>query len=309
MKREWLKDIARLNLPVYKYESAKIRIVYAGYSKVKREYFRRMIVHNKPDQNYLGRRWFWQIPGLIKMQNADLAITEISRFDSAFFRGHKGFFLPEWTSMRINIDKPLSELCRTSVSDFNDIKRRIRKNNLTYEISDTDDSLNMFIEELHLPYIKKRYGDEALIVDLRAYWKTYSSHLLILVKENGLLVAGVLCRIEDESFFMFALGLLEGNDIYRVHGCIGALYYFSILEGQKKRLRYLNIGGTHPFLNDPLTKYKLGLGAEFVSQRVTCGQSVWLGINKSSSAAEDFLLNNPFLTVGKNGRVDLTNVT
>jgi len=307
MYKVWLKDIARFNLPVYQYESDKIRILYAGYSKVKREYFRRMIIGNHNNQNYVGRRWFWQIPGLIKRQNYDLVLSEVSRAASRFLKRQNGFMLPEWIAMRINIDRPLSELCRSSVSDFNDIKRLIRKYKLTYEITDKDDTLDMFIEKLHLPYITNRYGDEALIVDLKAYWKSYSYPLLLTVKENWVLVSGVLCRIEGDSFYMFALGLTDGKDVYRAHGCIGALYYFSILEGQKRKLRYLNIGGSHPFLTDSLTKYKLGLGAEFISSHISWSQSIWLGVNENSAFAVDFIEKNPFLTVESSGRVVINN--
>ncbi len=45
---------------------------------------------------------------------------------------------------------------------------------------------------------------------------------------------------------------------------IGAIYYFGILEGQKTGCKYLNVGGTQPFLSDGLTRFKLGLGAEFI---------------------------------------------
>jgi hypothetical protein len=303
MNKDWLKDVARLNMPVYQYESESIRILYAGYSQVKREYFSRMIMGNHHNKKYFGRRWFWQIPGLIKSHNCDLVLSEVSRMSSNNLKHRSGYILPEWIAMRINIDKPLDELCRASVSDFSDVKRRIRKYNLTYDITGKDDTLDMFIEKLHLPYIKNRYGDEALIVDLKAYWKSYSLPLLLTVKEDGALVSGVLCRIEGDTFYMFALGVIDGKDIYRVHGCIGALYYFSILEGQKRKLRYLNVGGSHPFLTDSLTKYKLGLGAEFVPAQVSYSQAVWLGVNRNSPAALDFIKRNPFLMVDSNGSV------
>jgi hypothetical protein len=308
MNKDWLKDIARLNLPVYQYESENFKILYAGYSQVKREYFRRMIIRNHHSKKYLGRRWFWQIPGLIKSHNYDLVLSEVSRVASYYLKRRSGYILPEWASMRINIDKPLAELCRSSVSDFNDIKRLIRKFKLTYEITYKDDTLDMFIEKLHLPYINNRYGDEALIVDLKAYWKASSFPLLLTVKEDGVLVSGVLCRIEGDSFFMFALGLIDGKDLYRVHGCIGALYYFSILEGKKRKLRFLNVGGSHPFLTDSLTRYKLGLGAEFVPAHVSYSQSIWLGVNVSSQTAAEFIQKNPFLIVDDRGSVVVNNI-
>jgi len=305
MIKDWLKDIARLYLPVYQYESEKIRILYAGYSNVKREYFRRMLMPGQQKIRYLGRKWFWLIPRLFKSYEADLVISEISSITSDYFGMSGGFLLPEWTPMKININRPLSEICYGRVSDFNNVKRLIRKYKLTYEISVDVETLETFIRTLYFPYIKKRYGEGAIIVDLKKIWKSFSNPFLLLVKENGVLSSGVLCRIKGDSFYMVALGLTDGNDIFRVHGGIGALYYFCLLEGQKMGLKYLDVGGSHPFFTDRLTRYKLGLGAEFVASQVSWGQSNWLGINGSSQAANDFVRNNPFLKLDKNGRVVL----
>jgi lipid II:glycine glycyltransferase (peptidoglycan interpeptide bridge formation enzyme) len=84
---------------------------------------------------------------------------------------------------------------------------------------------------------------------------------------------------------------------------IGALYYFSILEGQKMRCRYVDLGGTRPFLTDGLTKYKLGLGAEFVPILSPLKEYIWFGVNEKSEAAMEFLSKNPFMYVNKEFRL------
>jgi hypothetical protein len=73
------------------------------------------------------------------------------------------------------------------------------------------------------------------------------------------------------------------------------MYYFSIIEGQKMNCRYLDVGGTRPFLTDGLTKYKMGLGAEFLSEPSTWKEYLWFGMNENSTFAKEFVRNNSFL--------------
>ena len=50
--------------------------------------------------------------------------------------------------MKINIDRPIREICKRSVSDFSDVKRMIRKYNLTYEMLTEKESFNYFNDKL-----------------------------------------------------------------------------------------------------------------------------------------------------------------
>jgi hypothetical protein len=299
MITEWLKHIARLNLPIYQYESDKIKIVYAGYSSIKRSYYLGLMLENWQSHTYLGRRWFWEIPHLIKSHNIDMAISEISPVVLNHFQRYNGYIIPEWTTMRINIDRPISEICNKHVSDFKDVKRRIILHNLTYEMLTDKGSFNTFYEKYYLPYMKKRHGEEAWIEDLNKLWKSSPSNELMAIKENDTIVGVALIRKSEESIYLSRLGLLDGDDKYRSHGVIGSMYYFCIIEGQKTNCRFLDMGGTRPFLTDGLTKYKIRLGGEFVSELSPQKEYLWLGINEHSSIAKEFLRNNQFMYVSK----------
>ena len=127
METDWLKHLARLYLPIYQYESDTTKIAYAGYSSIKMNYYVRLLLDKNNHNTFLGRRWFWQIPDLIKSSNFDMVISEISPFVMNHFRKFNGYIIPEWVRMKINIDRPIGEICKMRVSDFSDIKRRIRK--------------------------------------------------------------------------------------------------------------------------------------------------------------------------------------
>ena len=118
MIKEWLRNIARLFLPVYLYESDTKKIIYAGYSRIKKNYYTRLLSGNSCNPAYLGRYWFSKIPDLINTLNADMIVSEISRITLNHFRNCNGYLLPVWTTMRINIDHPINEICHWSISDF-----------------------------------------------------------------------------------------------------------------------------------------------------------------------------------------------
>jgi hypothetical protein len=299
MIKQWLKHLARLYLPLYQYESDTMKIVYAGYSSIKKNYYVRLLLGSNCHHTFIGRKLFREIPGLINSGNFDIAVSEINRLNFNYFQNCPGYILPEFAKMRINIDRPMCEIMRHSVSDFSDVRRLIRKYNLTFETLTDKESFKYFNDKIYLPFISKRHGEEALIEDLNIIWKSSPSPFLMAIRENGKIVGGSLLRKSGDNLCLLRLGVLEGDEGYRRHGVIGALYYFGILEGQKTGCRYLDVGGTRPFLTDGLTKYKIGLGAEFFSDHYAWKEYLWLGVNEHSIGAQEFIRCNPFMHLNK----------
>ena len=298
-----IKNLARLYLPLYQCDSGTMKIVYAGYSPVKRDYFFRLLPERGIAQKFLGRCWYWQIPDLVKSGRFDLAVSEVSRISSGHFQNSGGYMMPVWIPMRINIDRSISEICKRSESHFSDVLKRIRKYNLTYEMLTDEESFNYFNEKFYLPYISKRHREEAIINDLKKIWNSSPAPLLMFIKENGIIVAGSLIRRNDDYLYGVCLGILDGNCDYLRHGVGGAIYYYAILEGQKMGCRYLDVGTTRSFLTDGLTKYKMSLGAEFVMDKTILQECMWLGFRDQSDAARNFIRTYPFMYIGRDNKL------
>jgi len=298
---KWIKVLARLYLPVYKYESETMKIAFAGYSSIKRSYCARLLLGKESNHTSAGYRFFWAMPKMLK--SCDVVVSEISPLAYNKFQKYNGFIMPVWATMRINIDRPLSEITKITVSDFSNVMRRIRKYNLSYEILNDKESFDLFYNRFYLPYTSVRHGEEALIEDLSVFWNSLSSRSIMAVKEDNMIVAAALISRAGDSFNFMRLGLLDGNEEYRKHGVIGALYYFGIVEGQKTGYKYFDVGGTRPFLSDGLTKYKMGLCAEFVQDHSFWKEYLWFGFKKDSAAAQDFLNANPFMHIDGQNRL------
>jgi hypothetical protein len=298
-----LKNLAQLYLPLYQCESDKMKIVYAGYSWKKRNYSFALNTVDNCKRTFLGRCWFWKLPSIMKSRNLDIVVSEVSRISFKYFHGINGYILPVWVQMRINIDRPVSDITKRSVSHFPDVLKRIRKYNLSYEILNDEESFNSFNQRYYLPYIAKRHGDEAILNDLEKIWKSSPSPLLMAIKEEGITVAGALIQKKGNSLYGLHLGMLDGDEKYLRHGVVGAIYYYALLEGHRLGCRHLYVGTSRPFFADGLTNYKMGLGAEFVLEKDTMKECIWLGVNHNSATTKEFMHSNPFIYLNKENKL------
>jgi hypothetical protein len=297
--KEWFRHLARVFMPVYQFESDKLKIIYAGYSPIKKSYYARLLLNKDYNQTFLGRYLYTDIPNLINRQNIDMAVTEISRVTFNHFRNCNGYILPVWATMRINIDRPESDIFNKSKTDFRDVIRRIRKYDLTYEISTDKKMFDFFNEKFYLPYMKNRHRDEAFIEDLDTMWKSYEHPRIMVVKEKGNIAGMTFMRVTEKILYLKRTGLIDGNEDYLSHGVIGAAYYFGILEGLKMGCKYVDLGGSRPFLNDGLTRHKKGIGGEFEVNLDPSKEYLWFGVNEKSPAAKEYLSRNPFMHLTK----------
>ena len=179
MIKDWLRNLARVYMPVYQHESSNMRILYAGYSPIKRNYYARILLNKKYRQTFLGRYWYSKLPHLFDSLNIDIIVSEVSHNTISHFHNCNGYLLPVWAAMRINIDRPTSEIFNKNrnVTNFKDVIRRIRKYNLTYEMLSDKASFDYFNERFYKPYMINRHRDEAFIEDLYVMWNTLKGQI------------------------------------------------------------------------------------------------------------------------------------
>jgi hypothetical protein len=303
--KDWLRHLARINMPVYQYESDNMKIAYAGYSPIKRVYYARLLLNKDYRVTFLGRHWYSRLPHLIDSSNIDMIVSELSPNTFSHFQNCNGFILPVWAAIRVNIDRPVCEIFNGRVTRMNykNTMRCLRNHNLTYELLKDEESFRYFKERFYHPYMNKRHGEEAFIEDLNIMWKSCDQPLLMAIKENGCTIGMLFFKKSKEVLYLMRLGLLDGNEAYLNHGVIGAMYYFGILEGQKMGCKSVDMGGTRPFLTDGLTKYKVGWGGEFVPDLAPDKEYLWFGVNHRSTIAKEFLNSNPFMHINKEFRL------
>ena len=305
MIKDKIRHLARIYLPVYLFEYGKMKIIYAGYSPIKRFYFARLFLNDNSRYKFKGMFRYSGIPELVDKMNVDMAISEVGNYTMAYFRNTEGNILPVWATIRIAIDRPDEVLFHKNrkVTHFKDIIRRINKHGLSYDVSNDRKLFSLFNEKFYKPYIAGRHGKEAFIEDLKVIWDVHRQPFMLIIREKGEIVGMSFCRISGDTLYLMRVGLKDGNQEYASHGAIGATYYFGVLEGKKRGCKFLDLGGGRAFLNDKLTRYKTGLGAEFEPELLPSKEYLWLWVNRRSSYAREYLEKNPFMYVDRHFRL------
>ena len=309
-----MKALVRLWLPVFilreteSLEDKPFVLAYAGYSSPQRKYMAQRLFGRKAFKTkYLKTRFFWQLMSRRRRMNlkADVLIAEVSFLTIGFFLKREGYVIPEFVDMKIHIRDPIAILKKRMGSDFSDVERLIRKYHWKYSVTRDMKAYHDFFFEMHLPYIKLRYPERAIIPTYHQFQEACRSAFLLHLHRDDSPVAGILVVLDKDRIALNRLGIKGANIDYLKQGAIGAMYYFSILECQKMGYNELWLGGTYPFLNDGLTKYKIRMNGEFILNYEKSRNHLWI-LSSDSESARQFFGRNPFVCVGRDRKLRKT---
>ena len=147
------------------------------------------------------------------------------------------------------------------------------------------DALKFFYEKMHVPYIKKRYGNDANIESFNVFEKILKNGELMFIKLNGENVAGELYEINGDICFMHKKGVLNENHVKS--GAMLAAYYFPILRAKEKNLKMVDLGGSKPFLLDGVLQHKNTWGTKICIDKT----------NKRIIYLRNILFQQPFIYI------------
>jgi len=269
-----------------------LSFAYAGSDDATREYWSHTLLTSSFKRHSLGRCFFLRVLPVLKKKhfNCDFIFIEHLYLTLQFFGRTKGFRIPSWIKMEItlpNLDKKVWQAKKA------DIQRLIRKHHLEFELSRDPDRFDEFYYGMHVPYIKERFEEAALVEDPKDLRDAYARGGLLLVKKGPEVLAGVLFEYLPQKVRLRKLGVRDANWQYVRWGVISAMYYFVMLEMEKEGYEKILIGGTRPLLTDGVTRYKISVNARLLP--VIGGTCLWLRLLKDTPALKDFLTRNPFV--------------
>lgn len=277
----------------------RLGIIYAGHETSK-NFLIKLAFGNSYRENYIGKRWLWKIPHIVKEGNHDrsLMVTEVSNLFRIFFSKMKCFYIPFWVygEFDFSVDNSSFFKKETLKSDV----RKIRRNNLHYEVTDEPNQLHNFYYNMYTPYIVKAHGNRARIWSYDTVKRELRKHgKLLLVKKGKEYIAGILLRYKKNNRVkLCVLGIKDGNINYVKDGAIAALIYFSAHYSAEKGFARIDIGGSSSFLKDGASRYK-----KKWNQRIS-NKAKWGLLIKPLSKTDGmkgFFLNNPFIYKDKAG--------
>jgi hypothetical protein len=159
------------------------KVLYAGGNQTK-NYLINLLFDSSCVENYLGRKWIWKLSRNIKQIGGDCSLVamEVSETLHTSFREENQFYIPLWISGEIDIvdEKPESFKKKTFKSDL----RKIKKNNLSFEVTNDLGHLHNFYWNMYYPYITKRHGNVAFVMSYEVMKHKFKNCELLLIKKE-----------------------------------------------------------------------------------------------------------------------------
>jgi len=291
-----LVKVLRLNLwiitGVENLSKEKLIVFYAGSSaEIEKNFFAKLIFDGSFNENNIGKAWLWNIIRS-KRQISDkcsLMVVESPWFFCKFFKRKKDFFVPFWILGKVDSSLPLT---RTVKSD----KQKAKKNNLHFELTNELPKFHDFYYNMHVPYINKAHGLEAIIEDYNSMKAKFNNGELLLLKNENEYIGGMLLYYTQNQGHLYVLGIKNGEIKYVNDGAIGAMYYFAIQYLKEKGYKYVYLGESRAFLNYGVLQFKKKRNMQ-INQRSEMGFLI-RPISKIEGV-KGFFMKNPFIYTDK----------
>ena len=150
---------------------------------------------------------------------------------------------------------------------FSKKKRQLTNNfgeryGLTYRISHDEADFDFFYHRMHVPHIRRRYGDLSEMDSHTSMLEHFRKGFVLFVLRQGEPVAGALSLVEGDSILFRRSGVLDGDESIVKGGAQTALYYFQLRHAVDSGYKSVDTMKSAPFLNDGVFCHKADWGAQ-----------------------------------------------
>lgn len=182
---------------------------------------------------------------------------------------------------------------------FRDNKRRFynrmdRDPVFSCRISQDIKDFDLFYSRMHLPHVLKRFQEFADLDPYEHMKNSFMKGFLLMIEDNSKAVAGVLCKIENDTLFFMRTGVLDGDDEYVKKGASSAQYYFALKYALENGISKVELMRSRPFFDDGVYVTKRKWGAEVYPDNEPWA-SVFFFIPEISRKVAKFFENNPMI--------------
>jgi hypothetical protein len=238
----------------------------------------------------IGWYWLWELPRAIAARpECSMILTRTSESQlKRFMRAGRWIHIPEWVFGEVDLPLDARTLRRVN----GDI-RRIRKHQLSYEITRDRRSFDDFYYNMYVPYISKTFGNTAYVYSYRHQKRLFHFCDLILIKQEDRVIAGQFIWYDgDDPPFLESVGIRDGDRQHVQNGAACALYHFAYQYLHEQGYRTVTVGWSKPFLNDGVLQFKRKWGEVITYHRFW---GTGLMVASLTPATKSFLCNNPFI--------------
>lgn len=245
----------------------------------------------------------WNVNSKIKsaQKSDDMLIGDFDFPLSHLVNTEGSMVTPRWLKQKVTIADTWQEvLTGMRRKTRREAQRSIRKNNLIAQVIRDPEIDRYFYHRLYIPYINKRFTNQASLVEEKRFLKECADGQLIVVKQDDHILASVLVHLSGKQMTMAWTGIdkthIKGNH----SGIADALDYFSLLYAYKQGCDEMDMGTSRALINDGALQYKKKWGARISTGKIPKG-IIFYKASRFSSSILSFLVNTPMIVRNDTG--------
>ena len=209
------------------------------------------------ERETLDRASLWNLTRTLErlQTSADMTIACLDRLSARLFSGSDYLTVPEWVDSSLALPEHINDLARGNYKLKRELQRVLRINP-TYEMSQAEADFEKFYYNMHVPFMRRRYGEQSVVHDFYQMRRVFHQGGLLLLKRNGQTVAGNLFQRRSQQLRSVAFGTVNGEWDPVESGAFAALYFSLVKHAKETGCKFVNFGASRPSISDGVLKYK-----------------------------------------------------
>ncbi len=228
----------------------------------------------------------------------DLVVIDVGLLVFKMLPREQYIKIPQWVKQRFKVPDTWENVLNSFRKSTRKEMRRILKHGYTYNISNSEKDIKNFYHHMYTPYIKKMYGDEAIIVPEKSFLKKSNNAQLIQLLHYEKIVLASLLNDKGRLSIEW-VGAPDNVEPEMLKGASDAIDYFIIRYGYENGNHTIDFGPSRPLLNDGVFQYKRKWGTYVENGCMPMGD-ILLRPLKFNIPVINFLSHHHFIT--RNGK-------
>lgn len=248
------------------------------------------VIEEHRNINPLGiRSWVKRYKGTVDLVVADVELLLCKTLPWMEF-----IQIPQWIRQKFDVPDSWEAVWNSFRKSAQKELRRVLKYGFTHRTTNSEEDFKTFYHRMYVPYIKERYGDEAIIVpETKFLRKCRRGQLMQLIRGGKVIYGALINNIGPLSIEW--VGVPDNLEPEMLKGASAALDYFIILYAYEYGNQTIDFGPSRPLLNDGLFQYKRKWGTYLQDSRVPRGDILLKPLNFTIPIIS-FFVNNHFIT-------------
>jgi hypothetical protein len=297
LKKLWDKIRFRFNYYVLSNSTGSVTFALVGSASGRNPYCR----------TYLGQRdsskthvvWYGGGTGIIRKLSRRHGLVVLSELRAPASLIGQVLHVPNLISLGIDLPSDLSEYLRGISASMRSNIRLLEKKNFTYQIITDASWTTQFYHHYYKPTMAQSHGDEAYTYTEAAIIEKFREpgSEFIKIFDGNLCIGAILCQHKGRRYHLINIGWLNGDAELKKKGVPSAFFWHSILRGFELGCNSVNFGGSPPYLENGVTRFKLPWGTTFCEELTVHGYRDLL-LNPANPHCYHFLKENSIIAYG-----------